>query len=257
MKAVFLAGGFGTRLSEETSVRPKPMVEIGGRPILWHIMKGYAVHGINEFVICLGYKAEVLKAYFASYYLNAADVTFDLAENRMTVHSAAVEPWRVTLVDTGENTMTGGRLKRIAPLLGDEAFCFTYGDCVSDVDITKLIEFHRAQGVLATLTAIRPPGRFGALALEQGEERIMSFREKPEEEGGWVNGGFFVLEPGALEYIAGDATVWEREPLEQLARDGELASYRHYGYWQNLDSLRDKIVLEQQWASGSPRWKTW
>jgi glucose-1-phosphate cytidylyltransferase len=257
MKAVFLAGGFGTRLSEETSVRPKPMVEIGGKPILWHIMKGYAVHGINEFVICLGYKAEVVKEYFASYYLNAADVTFDLAQNRMTVHSAAVEPWRVTLVDTGENTMTGGRLKRIAPLLGEEAFCFAYGDCVSDVDITKLIEFHRAQGVLATLTAIRPPGRFGALTLEQGEEKILSFREKPEGEGGWVNGGFFVLEPGALEYIAGDETVWEREPLERLARDGQLASYRHYGYWQNLDSLRDKIVLEKQWASGSPLWKIW
>jgi glucose-1-phosphate cytidylyltransferase len=257
MKAVFLAGGFGTRLSEETSVRPKPMVEIGGRPVLWHIMKGYSVHGIHDFVICLGYKAQVVKEYFANYYVNAADVTFDLAANRMTVHSAAVEPWRVTLVDTGENTMTGGRLKRIAPLIGDETFCFAYGDCVSDVDITKLIEFHRAQGVLATLTAIRPPGRFGALTLEQGEEKITGFREKPEGDGGWVNGGFFVLEPGALNYIAGDATVWEREPLEQLASEGQLASYRHYGYWQNLDSLRDKIVLEEQWASGSPRWKTW
>jgi glucose-1-phosphate cytidylyltransferase len=257
MKAVFLAGGFGTRLSEETSVRPKPMVEIGGRPVLWHIMKGYSVHGIHDFVICLGYKAQVVKEYFANYYVNAADVTFDLAANRMTVHSAAVEPWRVTLVDTGENTMTGGRLKRIAPLIGDETFCFAYGDCVSDVDITRLIEFHRAQGVLATLTAIRPPGRFGALTLEQGEEKITGFREKPEGDGGWVNGGFFVLEPGALNYIAGDATVWEREPLEQLASEGQLASYRHYGYWQNLDSLRDKIVLEEQWASGSPRWKTW
>jgi glucose-1-phosphate cytidylyltransferase len=257
MKAVFLAGGFGTRLSEETSVRPKPMVEIGGRPILWHIMKGYSVHGIHDFVLCLGYKAQVVKEYFANYYVNAADVTFDLAENRMTVHSAAVEPWRVTLVDTGEDTMTGGRLKRIAPLLGDETFCFAYGDCVSDVDVTRLIDFHRAQGVLATLTAIRPPGRFGALTLESGEEKIASFREKPEGDGGWVNGGFFVLEPGALNYVVGDETVWEREPLEQLARQGQLASYRHYGYWQNLDSLRDKIVLEEQWASGSPRWKTW
>jgi glucose-1-phosphate cytidylyltransferase len=257
MKAVFLAGGFGTRLSEETSVRPKPMVEIGGRPILWHIMKGYSVHGIHDFVICLGYKAQVVKEYFANYYVNAADVTFDLAANRMTVHSAAVEPWRVTLVDTGENTMTGGRLKRIAPLVGDETFCFAYGDCVSDVDITKLIDFHRTQGVLATLTAIRPPGRFGALMLEQGEEKITSFREKPAGDGGWVNGGFFVLEPRALNYIAGDATVWEREPLEQMASEGQLASYRHYGYWQNLDSLRDKIILEEQWSSGTPRWKTW
>jgi glucose-1-phosphate cytidylyltransferase len=256
VKTVFLAGGFGTRLSEETAVRPKPMVEIGGRPILWHIMKGYSAHGINDFVICLGYKAEVVKDYFASYYLHAADVTFDLASNSVEVHSAGVEPWKVTCVDTGAETMTGGRLKRISRLL-DETFCFSYGDCVSNVDIGALIEFHRSQGVLATLTAIHPPGRFGAVALEGEGDRVEAFREKPHGEGGWVNGGFFVLEPGVLDYVDGDHTVWEREPLERLAADGQLAAYRHYGYWQNMDSLRDRIVLEEQWASGQPGWKVW
>jgi glucose-1-phosphate cytidylyltransferase len=255
LKAVFLAGGFGTRLSEETAVRPKPMVEIGGRPMLWHIMKGYSSHGINDFVICLGYKAEVIKSYFASYFLNGADVTFDLASNSMEVRRADVEPWRVTLLGTGDETMTGGRLKRAQEAVGEETFCFTYGDCVSNVDISALVEFHREQGVLATLTAIQPPGRFGALALEG--DRIETFREKPTGDGGWVNGGFFVLEPGIFDYIEGDQTIWEREPLERLADDGQLAAYRHTGYWQNMDSLRDKIVLEEQWASGKPGWKTW
>jgi glucose-1-phosphate cytidylyltransferase len=255
VKAVFLAGGFGTRLSEETSVRPKPMVEIGGRPILWHIMKGYSSHGVNDFVICLGYKAEVIKQYFATYFRNAADVTFDLANDSMEVHRADVEPWRVTLLHTGEDTMTGGRLKRAREAIGSETFCFTYGDCVSNVDITRLVEFHREQGVLATLTAIQPPGRFGALALH--DDRIDTFREKPTGDGGWVNGGFFVLEPSIFDYIEGDGTVWEREPLEGLARDAQLAAYKHSGYWQNMDSLRDKIVLEEQWASGNPGWKTW
>jgi glucose-1-phosphate cytidylyltransferase len=255
MKAVFLAGGYGTRLSEETSVRPKPMVEIGGRPILWHIMKGYSAHGVDDFVICLGYKAEVIKEYFASYFRNAADVTFDLAANSMKVHRADVEPWRVTLLDTGDDTMTGGRLKRAREAIGDETFCFAYGDCVSNVNITRLVEFHRAQGVLATLTAIQPPGRFGALSLHG--DRIDTFREKPTGDGGWVNGGFFVLESRVFDYIERDSTVWEREPLERLAQDGQLAAYRHAGYWQNMDSLRDKIVLEEQWASGSPGWKTW
>jgi glucose-1-phosphate cytidylyltransferase len=255
MKAVFLAGGFGTRLSEETSVRPKPMVEIGGRPILWHIMKGYSAHGVNDFVICLGYKAEVIKEYFAHYFRNAADVTFDIAANAMEVHRADVEPWRVTLLHTGDDTMTGGRLKRAREAIGDDTFCFAYGDCVSNVDISRLVAFHRDQGVLATLTAIQPPGRFGALVLH--DEKIESFREKPTGDGGWVNGGFFVLEPGIFDYIDGDETVWEREPLERLARDGQLAAYKHTDYWQNMDSLRDKIVLEEQWASGNPGWKIW
>jgi glucose-1-phosphate cytidylyltransferase len=255
MKCVFLAGGFGTRLSEETSVRPKPMVEIGGRPILWHIMKGYSSHGVNDFVICLGYKADVIKDYFATYFRNAADVTFDLARNSMDVLRADVEPWRVTLLHTGDETMTGGRLKRAQEAIGDETFCFTYGDCVSNVDITRLVAFHREQGVLATLTAIQPPGRFGALALHG--DRIDTFREKPSGDGGWVNGGFFVLEPRIFDYIDGDESIWERAPLEGLARDGQLAAYRHTDYWQNMDSLRDKIVLEEQWDSGNPGWKTW
>jgi glucose-1-phosphate cytidylyltransferase len=257
MKAVILAGGFGTRLSEETTVRPKPMVEIGERPILWHIMKLYSAHGINEFVICLGYKAEVIKDYFANYYLRASDLTLDLGRNELELHPRDVEPWRVSLVDTGVDTMTGGRLKRVAEHVAGETFCFTYGDCVTDLDMSKLIEFHRNEGVTATLTAIRPPGRFGALTLEHAASTISSFREKPEGDGGWVNGGFFVLEPEAIDYIAGDETIWEREPMERLADEGKLAAYRHAGYWQNMDSLRDKMVLEEQWASGQPPWKVW
>ena len=257
MKAVILAGGFGTRLSEETTVRPKPMVEIGERPILWHIMKLYSAHGINEFVICLGYKAEVIKDYFANYYLRASDMTLELGRNELELHPRDVEPWRVSLVDTGADTMTGGRLKRVAEHVAAETFCFTYGDCVTNLDMSKLIEFHRNEGAAATLTAIRPPGRFGALTLEHGASTISSFREKPEGDGGWVNGGFFVLEPEVIDYIDGDETVWEREPMERLADEGKLAAYRHPGYWQNMDSLRDKMVLEEQWASGQPPWKVW
>jgi glucose-1-phosphate cytidylyltransferase len=257
MKAVILAGGFGTRLSEETAVRPKPMVEIGGRPVLWHIMKSYSAFGINDFVICCGYKAEIIKDYFARYALNAArEVTFDLGRDHVEVAAANVEPWRVTLVDTGDETMTGGRLKRVAEHVQD-TFCFTYGDCVSDLDMSQLIAFHRAQRTLATLTAIRPPGRFGVLTVSPGDSKISHFAEKPEREGGWVNGGFFVLEPGVFDYIEGDDSVWEREPLERLAQDGELAAYVHDGYWQNMDTLRDRMVLEEQWASGSPPWRVW
>jgi glucose-1-phosphate cytidylyltransferase len=257
MKAVILAGGFGTRLSEETGVRPKPLVEIGGRPIIWHIMKIYSAHGIDDFLIAAGYKSHMLKEYFANYFLRMSDVTFDLAENRMTTLSAGAEPWRVTIVETGDDTMTGGRLKRLAGHLGDETFCLTYGDCLARIDVTKLVEFHREQGAQATLTAIQPPGRFGALALRENEPLIESFHEKPSGDGGWVNGGFFVLEPEALDYIEGDSTMWEGEPLERLARDGKLAAYRHDDYWQNMDSLRDKMVLEQQWASGDAPWKVW
>jgi glucose-1-phosphate cytidylyltransferase len=257
MKAVFLAGGFGTRLSEETAVRPKPMVEIGERPILWHIMKLYAAHGIEDFVICLGYKAETVKDFFVNYHLRTADLSIKLATNEITIRRSSVEPWTVTLIDTGLSTMTGGRLKRAAEVIGDETFCFAYGDCLSNVDITRLVEFHREQGVQATLTAVRPPGRFGALTLEHESDRIRAFREKPIGDGGWVNGGFFVLEPGVFDLIDGDDTVWEREPLECLAQTGQLAAYRHAGYWQNMDSLRDKMILEEQWASGSPGWKVW
>jgi glucose-1-phosphate cytidylyltransferase len=257
MKAVILAGGFGTRLSEETGVRPKPMVEIGGRPIIWHIMKIYSAYGINDFVVAAGYKSHLLKEYFATYFLRMSDVTFDLASDTVTTHSSAAEPWRVTIVETGDETMTGGRIKRLAGHLGEEAFCLTYGDCLADVDIARLVEFHREQGAEATLTAIQPPGRFGALALQEGVTRIASFHEKPSGDGGWVNGGFFVVDPAALGRIAGDDTVWEQEPLESLARDGLLAAYRHEGYWQNMDSLRDKMVLEEQWASGQAPWKMW
>ena len=257
LKTVILAGGYGTRLSEETSVRPKPMVEIGEHPILWHIMKGYEAHGVREFVICLGYKSHVIKDYFVDYALRHANVTVDLAANEVQLETHGVEPWRVHLVETGDATMTGGRLKRVAELVSGETFFFTYGDCVTDLDMTQLLEFHRAEDALATLTAIRPPGRFGALTLGDETTRIEHFREKPEGDGGWVNGGFFVLEPDVLDYIAGDDTVWERGPLERLAEEGRLAAYRHDGYWQNMDSLRDKMVLEEQWASGRPRWKTW
>lgn len=257
MKAVILAGGFGTRISEESSIKPKPMVEIGGKPILWHIMKTYSAYGINDFIICCGYKSYIIKEYFSNYYLHCADVTFDLKNNEMEVHNSSVEPWRVTLVETGDETLTGGRLKRVRHHLTDEPFCFTYGDGVSNVDIGKLIEFHRTQGVLATLTAVQPPGRFGAFQLGHDEDKIDSFKEKPEGDGAWVNSGYFVLEPGVIDYIDSDATSWEKEPMEALASSGQLAAFRHHDYWQPMDTLRDKHVLEDLWQSGQAPWKVW
>lgn len=256
MKAVILAGGLGTRISEETHLKPKPMIEIGGKPILWHIMKIYSHHGINDFVICCGYKGYVIKEYFANYFLHMSDVTFDMVNNRMEVHQQKSEPWKVTLVDTGEDTMTGGRLKRVAPYLrNEEAFCFTYGDGVSDVNITKLIAFHKAQKVKATLTATLPPGRFGALDI--AGKRIRTFKEKPKGDGAMINGGFFVLSPEVIDLVKGDATVWERGPLETLAGQGELAAFQHSGFWQPMDTLRDKVLLEELWASGRAPWKMW
>jgi len=257
MKAVILAGGFGTRLSEETGVRPKPLVEIGDHPILWHIMKIYSAAGIDEFIICLGYKGYVIKEYFATYSLHMSDVTFDLRKNDMQVHQNGTEPWKVTLVDTGLKTMTGGRLKRVKDYIGDETFCLTYGDGLTDLDIRKLIAFHRNQETLMTLTAVQPPGRFGVFSLDSSQNKILTFREKPQGDGAWINGGFFVLEPGVMDYIEGDSTVWEREPMENLAQDGMLAAYRHHGYWQNMDTLRDKNLLEDLWQSGKAPWKIW
>jgi len=257
VKVVILAGGYGTRISEESAVRPKPMVEIGGMPILWHIMKIYAAHGHTDFVICAGYKSHQIKEYFASYFLRCSDVTFDLAKNSFEVHDTEVEPWRVTVLDTGDATMTGGRLRRARQHLDDEAFCLTYGDCVADVDITALVKFHRDHGVQATVTAVQPPGRFGALSLRHDENKIEEFVEKPTGDGGWVNGGFFVCEPQVLDYVESDATVWEREPLEGLARDDQLVAYQHSGYWQPMDTLRDKTVLEERWAAGDAPWKVW
>jgi glucose-1-phosphate cytidylyltransferase len=257
MKLVLLAGGLGTRLSEETSVRPKPMVEIGGKPILWHIMKIYLAHGVNEVVVCCGYKGYVIKEYFANYFLHMSDVTLDLQHNKMEIHERRSEPWRITLVDTGDNTLTGGRLKRVREHLGDEDFCFTYGDGVGDVNITELIRFHKEQKVLCTLTATKPPGRFGALAIGKDETKISSFREKPDGDGAWINGGFFVVNPKAIDLIEGDQTTWEREPLERLANDGNLAAFRHSGFWQPMDTLHDKNNLEKLWASGKAPWKVW
>ncbi len=250
-----MAGGFGSRLSEETTVRPKPMVEIGGKPMLWHIMKIYAAHGIEEFVICLGYKGYLIKEYFANYYLHTCDVSFDLATGTMEVHRSATEPWRVTLVDTGEQTMTGGRLKRVLPYVGDEDFCFTYGDGLADIDISALVSFHRRQGTLATVTAVQPPGRFGALDVDG--ERVRQFEEKPRGDGAWTNGGFFVLSPQVSRYLEDDATVWERQPMSSLARDGQLSSYRHEGFWQAMDTLRERNHLEELWASGRAPWRVW
>lgn len=256
MKAVILAGGLGTRISEETSTRPKPMVEIGGKPILWHIMKTYSSHGINDFIICCGYKGYVIKEYFANYFLHMSDVTFDIANNKMEVHQHNAESWKVTLVDTGENTMTGGRLKRVANYVKDEeAFCLTYGDGVSDVNITELVAFHKSQNVKATLTATIPPGRFGA--LDMSGNKVNSFREKPKGDGGMINGGFFVLSPQVLDYIAGDKTLWEKEPLENLAEEGQLAAFEHHGFWQPMDTLRDMTHLEELWQSGNAPWKVW
>lgn len=257
MKAVILAGGYGTRISEESSVKPKPMVEVGGKPILWHIMKIYSAYDINDFIICCGYKAHVIKEYFANYHLYCSDVTFDLKNNEMEVHNNGAEPWRVTLVDTGDGTMTGGRLKRVSQFIGDESFCCTYGDGVCNVNIKDLIRFHKDQGTLATLTAVQPPGRFGAFNLGQNQNNISSFKEKPEGDGAWVNSGFFVLEPGVMDYIEGDATTWEKEPMERLAANGELSAYKHNGFWQPMDTLRDKTVLEDLWQSGQSPWKVW
>jgi glucose-1-phosphate cytidylyltransferase len=257
MKAVILAGGFGTRISEETGVKPKPMVEIGDKPILWHIMKIYSAAGIDDFIICLGYKGYVIKEYFATYSLHMSDVTFDLRHNDLQVHQNGTEPWRVTLVDTGEKTMTGGRIKRIQDYIGDEAFCLTYGDGVTDLDIQKLIEFHRTQKTVVTLTAVQPPGRFGAFSLDRDQNLITAFKEKPQGDGAWINGGFFVVAPEAFNYIKDDSTVWEQEPLADLAREGMLAAYRHYGFWQNMDTLRDKNVLEELWQTSNPPWKIW
>lgn len=255
MKAVILAGGFGSRLSEETVARPKPMVEIGGKPMLWHIMKIYAAHGITEFVVCLGYKGYVIKEYFANYYLHMCDVSFDLAGGDMEVHRSQTEPWRVTLVDTGENTMTGGRLKRVLSYLGGEDFCFTYGDGVSNLDITALIAFHREQKTLATVTAVQPPGRFGALNIEGA--RVREYEEKPAGDRGWANGGFFVLSDGVGDYIESDDTVWEQAPMHKLASDGQLACYRHDGFWEAMDTMRDRNELERLWSSGQAPWRVW
>jgi glucose-1-phosphate cytidylyltransferase len=256
MKAVILAGGLGTRLSEETSTRPKPMVEIGGKPILWHIMKMYSHHGVNDFVICCGYKGYVIKEYFANYFLHMSDVTFDMRNNRMEVHHKRAEPWNVTLVDTGDDSMTGGRLRRVADYVcNDEAFCFTYGDGVGDIDIGATIAFHKSHGKAATLTAAYPPGRFGALDIQGGQVR--SFKEKPKGDGAMINGGFFVLSPSVLSLIFGDSATWEQEPLNTLAETGELMAYEHTGFWQPMDTLRDKHLLESLWASGKAPWKMW
>jgi glucose-1-phosphate cytidylyltransferase len=257
MKAVILAGGLGTRLSEETTVRPKPMVEIGGKPILWHIMKIYSAHHINDFVICCGYKGYVIKEYFANYLLHMSDVTFDIKRDKVEIHHNNAEPWRVTLVDTGDGTGTGGRIKRVEGYLDNEAFCLTYGDGVGNINIRQLVDFHRQQNTLATLTAVQPPGRYGAFTLTSDQSKIPHFREKPKGDGAWVNGGFFVLEPAVMNYIDGDPIFWEAEPLSRLAEDGELAAYRHYGYWQSMDTLRDKNVLEELWRSGKAPWKIW
>jgi glucose-1-phosphate cytidylyltransferase len=255
MKAVILAGGLGTRLSEETQVKPKPMLEIGGRPILWHIMKIYSAQGISDFVICLGYRGYLIKEYFANYVLHMSDVTVDMRQNKIETHQASAEPWRVTLIDTGEQSMTGGRLKRIAAYLDGEDFCFTYGDGLSNVPLADLIAFHKSQKALATVTAVRPPGRFGALRLNG--TRVTRFEEKPEGDGGYINGGYFVLSPRVIDYIAGDDTSWERDPMERLAAEGNLAAFPHDGFWQAMDTLRDKNQLEELWASGRAPWKLW
>ena len=255
MKCVILAGGLGTRISEETSTRPKPMVEIGGNPILWHVMKIYSAHGIRDFIICTGYKGYIIKEYFANYFLHMSDVTFDMEKNSMEVHEKHAEPWRVTIVDTGDNTMTGGRLKRVANYVGNETFCMTYGDGVGDIDIPASISAHKASGKKATVTAVQPPGRFGALHV-QGDE-VKGFIEKPEGDGGWINGGFFVLEPSVLEYIQDDSTTWEQEPLKGLAVEGQLHAHQHRGFWQPMDTLRDKQLLEELWQGGKAPWKVW
>jgi glucose-1-phosphate cytidylyltransferase len=255
VKAVILAGGLGTRLMEETTVRPKPLVEIGGKPMLWHIMKIFAAHGINDFIVCVGYKGYLIKEYFANYMLHNADVTFDIARGSMEVHHNTSEPWRVTVVDTGERTMTGGRLKRVRPYIGNEDFCMTYGDGVGDVDVSALVRYHRAHGRYATVTAAQPPGRFGALNVEG--DTVVSFKEKPHGDGSWVNAGFFVLKPKVLDYIDGDESLWEQEAIEEIAREDQLRAHFHRGFWQPMDTLRDKTLLEELWAKGVAPWKTW
>lgn len=255
MKAVILAGGLGTRISEETHLKPKPMVEIGGHPILWHVMKIYSSHGINDFIICAGYRGYVIKEYFANYFLHNSDVTFDMTRNQIEIHQRRSEPWRVTIVDTGEATMTGGRLRRVKDYIGSETFCFTYGDGVGNVDITATLAFHKAQGGRATLTGVQPPGRFGALETEG--DKVRRFQEKPDGDGGYINGGFFVLEPSVIDLVDSDACIWERKPLERLAQEGQLSIYRHNGFWQPMDTLRDKTHLEELWASNKAPWKNW
>ncbi|AFY36962.1 glucose-1-phosphate cytidylyltransferase [[Leptolyngbya] sp. PCC 7376] len=258
MKAVILAGGLGTRISEETHLKPKPMIEIGGKPILWHILKIYSAHGIHDFIICLGYKGYVIKEYFANYFLHMSDVTFDMEHNQMKVHQKNVEPWRITLVDTGDLTMTGGRIKRIANYLDGEDFCLTYGDGVGDVNISELIDFHNQHQLMATVTATKPPGRFGSLTIaEDNQNKVSGFQEKPIGDGGWINGGFFVLSPDVLNYISDDETVWENEPLESLANDGQLCAYKHRGFWQPMDTLRDKNHLEEMWRNNQALWRVW
>jgi glucose-1-phosphate cytidylyltransferase len=255
MKAVLLAGGLGTRLSEETDTKPKPMVEIGGKPILWHIMKIYSTYGINEFIVCLGYKGYLIKEYFANYFLHMSDVTIDMQNNSMEVHQKSAEPWKVTLVDTGDNTMTGGRLKRVKQYLGSEDFCFTYGDGLSDINITDLVNFHKQQGYLATVTAVKPAGRFGSLELK--DNQVTSFIEKPRGDGSWVNGGFFVLSPKVIDYIRDDDTTWEQEPMHQLALDGQMNAFFHEGFWQPMDTLREKKLLQDMWQENKAPWKIW
>lgn len=255
MKAIILAGGLGTRISEESYLRPKPMIEIGGKPIIWHIMKMYSYYGINDFIICLGYKGYIIKEYFSNYFIHMSDVTFLMQENRMEIHQKFVEPWRVTLVDTGERTMTGGRLKRVASYISNETFCFTYGDGVSDLDLRALVAYHKSSGRLATVTAIQPPGRYGALDIQDGA--VSHFQEKPSGDGAWINGGFFVLEPGVMDYIDADDTTWEQKPLQRLAIEGQLAAYEHKGFWQAMDTLRDKNHLEELWSTDAAPWKSW
>lgn len=255
MKAVILAGGLGTRLNEETDTKPKPMVEIGGKPILWHIMKIYSAHGISDFIICLGYKGYAIKEYFANYFLHVSNVTFDLAKNDMVVHQHNAESWKVTLVDTGDSAMTGGRLKNVRSYLDNEDFCFTYGDGLGDIDIGELIKLHKSEGTLATLTAVQPPGRFGAIKTDKN--KIIGFQEKPEGDGGWVNGGFFILSPKVIDYIADETTVWEASPMENLAENGELSAYFHHGFWQPMDTLREKKYLEDLWKSDKAPWRIW
>ena len=255
MKAVILAGGYGTRISEETHLKPKPMIEIGGKPILWHIMKTYSAHGVNDFVICCGYKGYMVKEYFANYFLHMSDVTFDMKDNHMEVHHKFVEPWKITLIDTGLNTMTGGRLKKIKEYVQDDTFCFTYGDGISDINISNLINFHKKQNTIATLTSVQPPSRFGTVDIL--ENKVTSFKEKPVGDGNWINGGYFVLEPSVFDYLKDETTIWEREPLERLAKENQLSAFKHIGFWQSLDTLRDKNQLEKLWSEGKAPWKTW